>query len=236
MLLIAFFCPFVLAVEPLRLAIYLPSFPPYMFFTPERAEPQGIVVDLLTLFSAEESLQLEFVADNRKGGEQRLYNGEVSAMILSPDWVSHPDRLIFSQPILPYNDYLFRLQRPDNTEIMQGSTICTREYYVYPNLTDLFDSQYLLRVDATGEASLLKMLENGRCDYAYIHDQTAYWLIGREFPQLKLQKLSSYMAEDAIRLAFHPRWQPVLQRLDSFIDRLREGGELETLRKNYVQE
>ncbi|ALS99581.1 substrate-binding periplasmic protein [Lacimicrobium alkaliphilum] len=220
----------------LRFAVYEPGFPPFIYIEEKQHKITGIVPKLLTSFTQQQSLSIEYVMDNRKGGEQRLYDGNVDAMLISPEWAKHPDQLLFTQAILPYDDYLFQRdtqEAPENTSVT-GKSVCTREYYVYPVLEKAFETKTMLRLDASSQQAQLRMLEKSRCDFAYINELVAYWLVERHFPGLRITPVSDYKASTSLKIALHPRWHTHLPALNAFIQAQRESGELDKIVAQFV--
>lgn len=223
------------SAELLRFAVYDPGFPPYLFVD-QTEKTRGIVPDLLENFAAEQNITLNYVLDNRHGGEQRLYAGQVDAMVLSPDWTRHPEKLLFSDEIIPYTDYLFRVDKSNRARHWQpGNSVCTREYYVYPTLNELFVSAKLIRLDASSEEAQVRMLENGRCDYAYLNELIGYWLVQERFPHLHLTTIDSNKAVDSLRLAFTTQQAELLPRLNAYIKQQKHNGNLRRIVRSYVR-
>lgn len=92
--------------KTLRFVVYYPDFPPYIFTTVS-GDVSGIVPELLAPFFQQQQLEVDYLLDNRAGAEQRLYRGEVDAMMLSPEWALKPEQLVFSNRIIAYDDYFF---------------------------------------------------------------------------------------------------------------------------------
>ena len=68
----------------LRFVVYYPHFPPYIYTEPPQNQVIGIIPDLLAPLFEQLQIRTEYVLDNRSGAEQRLYKGEVDAMMTSP--------------------------------------------------------------------------------------------------------------------------------------------------------
>ncbi|MBT1062172.1 transporter substrate-binding domain-containing protein [Bowmanella sp. Y26] len=223
------------SAEQLKFAVYDPGFPPYLFIN-EAQQIKGIIPDLLQSFADEQSIALDYVIDNRQGGEQRLYEGLVDVMVLSPPWTRHPEQLLFTDEILPYTDYLFKLDKSNkNTQWQPGNRVCTREYYVYPTLKEQFASNQLLRLDASSEETQLRMLENGRCDFAYLNELIGYWLLQERFPHLFLTTIEQNKAVDSLKLALIPTKASVLPSLNAHIAAQKQNGNLRSIVRKYVR-
>ncbi|WP_343840891.1 substrate-binding periplasmic protein [Bowmanella denitrificans] len=222
------------ATEQLKFAVYDPGFPPYIFVD-EQQNVSGILADLMADYALEYGIAIDYVLDNRQGGESRLYAGQVDTMVLSPAWTKHPEQLLFSEEILPYTDYLFRLDKGnDILHWRAGQSVCTRQYYVYPTLNELFATASLLRVDASSEEAQLRMLASGRCDFAYVNELIAYWLVQEHFPDLQIAPVEQHKAVDSLRLALSPNKADMLPGLNQYIASKKQNGALRKVVRTYV--
>lgn len=222
----------------LRFVVYYPHFPPYIYTEPPQNRVTGIIPDLLAPLFEQLQIETEYVLDNRSGAEQRLYKGDVDAMMLNSAWAKYPDKLLFSDGIIPYNDYLFASSKQQLTllsEPLQGIKICTREYYVYPQLEPLFSSETLLRVDSSSQEAQLRMVFNNRCDLVYMNDLIARWLVQHNFSDRSLYRSGLYVGKAALTIALHPRWQALLPKLNTFIKQQQQSGETERIIGRYVR-
>ena len=221
----------------LRFVVYHPHFPPYIYAVSDTAAIVGIIPDLLAPFFLAEGIHVEYVYDNRAGAEQRLYKGDVDAMMLSPDWAKHPEKLIFSVGVIAYNDYLFARTAQEVAQSqtqLQDKTICTREYYVYPQLQPLFAKGALLRLDSSSQEAQLRMVLSKRCDFVYMNDLILYWLTEQKFDSVRLYPASVMMAESELKVALNPKWQPLLERLNAFLIQQQNNGEMQRIMRRYV--
>lgn len=226
------------SVSVLRFVVYYPHFPPYIYTEPPQNQVIGIIPDLLAPLFEQLQIRTEYVLDNRSGAEQRLYKGDVDAMMLNPAWAKHPDKLLFSDGIIPYNDYLFASSKQRLAVLadqLHGTKICTREYYVYPQLEPLFSSETLLRVDSSSQEAQLRMVFNNRCDLVYMNDLIARWLVQHNFSDRSLYRSGMYVGKAALTIALHPRWQALLPQLNNFIKQQQQSGETERIISRYVK-
>lgn len=222
----------------LRFVVYHPHFPPYIYSDGAANTVVGIIPELLAPFFLAEGIKVEYLYDNRAGAEQRLYQGEVDAMMLSPDWARQPDKLIFSVGIMPYNDYLFARTAEDvvqSVDQLQDKTICTREYYVYPKLQPLFAKGTLLRLDSSSQEAQLRMVLNKRCDLVYMNDLIVYWLTAQKFAAVQMYPATIAVAQSELKIALNPRWQPLLPRLNAFLLQQQLNGEVQRITRHYVK-
>lgn len=221
----------------LRFVVYHPHLPPYIYNDSADNAVVGIIHELLTPFFRQQNIRVEYLYDNRAGAEQRLYKGEVDAMMLSPDWAKQPDKLLFTDGVMPYRDYLFaRTKQEVSTSAgqLQGKTICTREYYVYPILEPLFAGGVLLRLDSSSQEAQLRMVLNKRCDLVYMNDLIVYWLAEQKFDRVQLYPTDLLMAQSQLHIAFNPRWREVLPKLNAYLMQQQQNGELHRIIQRYI--
>lgn len=221
----------------LRFVVYHPHFPPYIIISEGEQQVTGIIPDLLAPFFAAESVSVEYLFDNRSGAEQRLYKGDVDAMMLSPDWANHPEQLIFSAGIIPYNDYLFARSTEEVVQQhseLKDKKICTREYYVYPELEGYFAKNEMLRLDSSSQEAQIRMILMKRCDMVYMNDLIVSWLLQQRFANEQLFASNLLVGKTELKIALHPRWQNLLPKLNTFLQQQQQNGELERVISRYI--
>lgn len=226
------------APNTLRFVVYHPHFPPYIYSDGANNPIIGIIPELLAPFFLAEGIKVEYLYDNRAGAEQRLYKGEVDAMMLSPDWAMQPEKLLFSIGIMPYHDYLFARTAEEVVQSigqLQDKTICTRQYYVYPTLQPLFAKGTLLRLDSSSQEAQLRMVLNKRCDLVYMNDLIVHWLAEQKFAAVQMYPAAIAVAQSELNIALNPRWQPLLPRLNAFLLQQQQNGEVQRVTRRYVK-
>ncbi len=226
--------------EPLELkfVLYYPQVPPYMYQDEKTERVTGLVPEVLQDFFQQQNIRVLYVAENRTRAEHRLYQGEVDAMLLAKEWTQKPERLLFSEPLLQHQDYLFARQplaaQGQLADWVKGKTICTRQYYIYDTLTPFFQNNETARVDSSSEMTQLKMLLNGRCDFAFMNEHVANWLLQHHFPDQQLYRSAQGFGPVGLTLAFHPRWKPQLQAFNQYLAEQRQQGIIAQWLKFYV--
>lgn len=224
--------------KTLRFVVYYPQSPPYIF-TDSSGGVSGIMPDLLSAFFTEQKIRVEYLFDNRAGAEQRLYRGDVDAMMLSPEWAVYPEKLLFSESIVAYDDYFFARTLAEaniSANQLKGKKVCTREYYVYPMLEPLISRGVLIRMDSSSQEAQLRMMLNQRCDLAYLNDLVAGWLMQNTFTQQGIYRLPLYVGRSGLTIALHQRWQPILPALNQFLQQQRQLGVVQRVIARYVPE
>lgn len=208
------------APQSIRFVLYYPQVPPYMYTNQDSAAVQGVVPQILQEFFAAQQIAIEYVIDNRKGAEYRLYRGDVDAMLLTRTWAQYPEKLLFSAALLEHRDFLFSTTpfKTNSTidDWLHNGSICTRQYYVYEALQPYFERS-TKRVDASSELAQMRMLQSGRCQYAYMNEHVARWLQQSQFPQQTFYRSPQSFGNVGLTIAFHPRWQWLMPALDKFL-------------------
>lgn len=218
----------VFAAEKLKFVLYYPQVPPYMYQEGNGQKVVGLVPDLIRDFFSPEHIQVEFILDNRRGAEHRLYSGDVDAMLMAREWAVYPDQLLFSEPVIAHRDFLFSMQ-PFNAkhkpeQWLAGKKVCTRQYYVYDALEPHFRKSGTQRIDSSSELAQLRMLQNGRCDYAYLNEHVAKWIASHQLSAVTLHQSPLEFGLVGLTIAFHPRWQAYIPGLNQYLQKAREQG------------
>lgn len=218
----------VTAAEKLKFVLYYPQVPPFMYQETDSQKVVGLVPDLMRDFFNQEQIQIEFILDNRRGAEHRLYSGDVDAMMMAKEWAVYPEKLLFSEPVIAHRDFLFSMH-PFNAQqsVKQWLTdkkVCTRQYYVYEDLEPHFLHSGTQRIDSSSELAQLRMLQSGRCDYAYINEHVAKWIASHQLSDAKLYQSPVEFGLVGLTIALHPRWQAYVTGLNQYLQKAKESG------------
>lgn len=222
----------------LKFVLYYPQVPPYMYQDENTQKVVGLVPEILQDFFQQQKIRVQYVVDNRTRAEHQLYQGEVDAILLAKEWTQQPDKLLFSEPLLEHKDYLFARQpmaeQAQLSDLIKGKAVCTRQYYIYEALEPFFNNNETARVDSSSELTQLKMLLNGRCDYAFINEHVANWLLHHHFPDESLYRSAQGFNPVALTVAFHPRWKPQLAAFNRYLHEQQQQGTITQWLKFYV--
>ena len=226
------------AAEKLKFVLYYPQVPPYMYQEADSQKVVGLVPDLIRDFFSHEQIQVEFILDNRRGAEHRLYSGDVDAMLMAREWAVNPELLLFSEPVLVHRDYLFSMQpfkADDKAEQwLADKKVCTRQYYVYEALDPHFLKSGTKRIDSSSELAQLRMLQNGRCDYAYLNEHVAKWIASHQLSDATLYQSPLGFGMVGLTIALHPRWQAYIPGLNQYLQKARQQGVIEEKLQWYI--
>jgi polar amino acid transport system substrate-binding protein len=218
----------VTAADKLKFVLYYPQVPPYMYQDTSNQQVVGLVPDLLRDFFNQQQIQVEFILDNRRGAEHRLYSGDVDAMLMAQEWAVYPEKVIFSEPLIAHRDYLFSMH-PFNAQNnpkqwLTDKKVCTRQYYVYEALEPHFLHAGTQRIDSSSELAQLRMLQNGRCDYAYLNEHVAKWIASHQLADVKLYQSPLEFGLVGLTVAFHPRWKAYIAEFNQYLQHAKEQG------------
>lgn len=222
----------------LRFGLYYPHLTPYIYTEPSHNQVVGIVPEVLAPFFAQQGITIEYVFDKVSALERRLHNNDIDMMILNASWAINPEQVLFSDGIVPYNDYLYsrsKQQQILEPEQLDNKTICTRQYYVYPKLAALFTADLAVRVDSSSQAAQLRMLFSKRCDYAYINEIVAKWELQKQFMGQQVYLSAVYQDESMLTLAVSQKWQQLLPELNQFLQQQQQSGEINRVINQYVK-
>lgn len=221
--------------EPLKLAVYLPQSPPYMFIDLNTGEVTGILPEIMKKYATEHNLAFSYQYLNRVRAEKSLYEGKSDVSLLAPAWVEHPEKLIYSDPLYLNGDKFYATKPiPDEIEF-NGQIVCTRKFFKYPVFDQLVKKNKVTRMDTESETNQFKMLLSGRCDYIYINEWVADYMIKHDFSFAKFYQAKTLFDSSNGILAFHPSWQHRLPEFNQFIRQIKQSGELNEIITRYTE-
>lgn len=205
-------------------AIYYPQVPPYMYAADDNV-PTGVVPELLNAFFANQPYKLKYVYENRYRAELGLYQGKYDASVMAAKWTMQPEDLLFSQPIVAHQDYLYSLQPLSDTQAsLKGQTICLRRHYIYSAFREQLNNGDLVRIDTESEFDQFNMLVNKRCQLAYMNEHVANWLINNHFSETTFHRTANAADKTDLTLALNSKWGALKPRLDAFIRDAHRSG------------
>lgn len=219
----------------LKLAVYLPQSPPYMFIDLNTGEVTGILPDLMKMYSQHAGITFSYQYLNRVRAEKALYQGKADVSLLSPSWVKYPEKLIFSEPLYQTSDKFYATRPVDKAIEFNGQTICTREFFKYPVFDQLVADNKVVRMDTDSEVSQMRMLLSGRCDFAYLNEWVANYMAKHDFSFTKFYPAKNQFDQSNGILAFHPDWQQTLPSFNEFVRQIKRSGELDKIIARYTK-
>ena len=221
--------------KTLKLAVYLPQSPPYMFINPNTGQVTGILPDILKTFSNQHDLHFEYKYLNRIRAEHELYSGDSDVSLLSPSWVKHPDKLVYSEPLFQTKDKFYSLTPLQSSIQFNGQVVCTREFYKYPVFDQLVLDNKVARMDSESEVVQFRMLLSGRCDLVYMNEWIADYMKKHLYSFTEIHASEMSFDKSNGILAFNPKWQHQLPLFNEFILQIKQNGQLKQIIERYTK-
>lgn len=221
-----------LASEPLRFIVNYPGSAPYLYFDKESDKYKGVIPDILQPLIEQNKLKIRYIANSRKRSEEYMYDGVADMIMLSEQWLSQPDQLIASIPLLEHKSFLYK-SRPFSanfslSESSRRDRLCARQGYIYPNLQVHIDSKRLIRVDSSNHLSMLRMLFKDRCELVVMNEYNAANLMNSSFfTDEKLYSSEEPITVVPLNIILRKPLVKEKQILDAHIRQLREQGDIE---------
>jgi ABC-type amino acid transport substrate-binding protein len=215
-----------------KLAFYVgvPQSPPVIYKDNFTGRFKGIVPDILSSMPEEDRVRVDYIQYTRIRGEEALYNKDVDASILTREWASEPDKLLFTLPIYQHRDFIYSNKPVSPSsgleEVLSGKNICTRRGYIYPELQHFFDEGIAFRIDTSSEETELKMLMLERCQLAVVNEFIADWLINNNDWQDEIHQALYPLNSIDFTMAFSPTWEAFVDKLNQHIMSIEQNGEL----------
>lgn len=228
-----------LPAKTLRFAVYTTNSSAPFYHLDEQENYIGILPTLLNKAAAIAGIHIDFVAIDRRGAEIAIYNGDVDALILSKEWATYPDRIVFSAPMYDFNEYFFSLspfakgERPPDW--LAGKSVCVRRDYVYPLLDPLLESGAIKVIYLSDYPAMFDMLQSGRCETVYMNEHEARWLAGQKKIQIRLYRSPAYLDSVGSTIAVRPQWQAFLPVFNQLVISMTDSGEMQKLLERSLQ-
>ena len=215
----------------LSFAVNTPGTVPYLYYAEETDEYRGVVPDLFKLLEQNTALRIKFVDSHRNRSENLVYRGEIDMFLSSVEWISAPDAVIASVPLLEHRSFLYAVEAfSDNFDLstQRDLKVCTRRGFTYPTLKPLFSTGQLLRIDSRSHDSMLKMLFRGRCDLAEINEHNANALLGANGVRPPtIYKSPEPTSVVQLSLLLHPSLIEQRQQLNQVITAFKQSGDFQ---------
>ena len=215
--------------KKLRLAVIYIQEPPYIY-TDDNSGYVGVLPKLAQALSRELELELTYLPTPRKDLEKSVIEGRADMTWLSPNWVGAEDLLLFSDPVLLHREFLYSFSPFNEGDgprgWLQDKTVCIRQDYAYPNLMPYFDSGVAQGLRVSGQVSLVKLFQKGRCDVLYMNELRAAWMINKLGIKRKVWRSEFPIEEAKLSFAFSQQWQTKMTLINQAVAKIKSSGEL----------
>lgn len=149
-------------------SVNAPGTKPYLYFDDELASYQGVVVDFFASIESDNAFEVIYLDTSRTRYEQTLKSKKADLFLSARDWLRDPDAFFLTDALTQHNSHLYATRQFDadfDLKAIEPITICTRSNFVYPVLTEFFNTDKLIRLDSTNQSTMTAMLLKGRCRY-----------------------------------------------------------------------
>lgn len=142
--------------------------PPYAIFTADGVPQAGLSKDIIDELARQLGRPVTYLNLPRTRVEQWLLEGQAElACFLNPDWVTQPDKLLWTDALFSTQQLLVRLRGTEPVSAIQhlaGKRVGTTWGFTYPELEQVFRLGDVIRDDAHSLESNLLRLKQGRLD------------------------------------------------------------------------
>jgi len=227
------------AKDPLLFVISHPGSKPYLYYNESKKVYEGIIPDILEELINSSEINVKFISNNRQRSEEYMYSGNADLMMLSKSWLSKPEQLIATVPILQHRSFLYQSKPFSENFLLDNApkkaTVCTREGFRYPNLDKHFKNKTLVRVDSSSQLYMLKMLFKERCDFTIMNEYVAMNLVNSPFfEDEEIYPSPAPISSVPINIILRPTLVKEKQLLDEHILALQKSGEFEQIIQKHL--
>jgi len=217
-----------------------PGSAPYLYQKPNNDKYFGIIPDMLSDLIKTKQLDIRFVSNSRKRSEEYLYAGKADMMLISPRWLSQPEKLITTLPLHQHRSFLYKTTKFNSsfsfTDNKDRKKVCTRKGFNYPNLDPYFLNNQLIRIDSSSQTTTLSMLFKQRCDLVILSEYHALSIMKTPlFKNKQLFRSDQPISVVPLNIVLRPELIQVKKLLDNHIEALVRTGELKNIINSYIQ-
>ena len=204
---------------PLSFTVNSPGSFPYLYFDFSEQTYKGLIPDFFAELEQQGIIQIEYVDSNQLRSEQFVIEGKVDLHLANREWLTRPDKVIASKPVIQHMTFLYSLTPFDDNfslEALENKKICTQQEYIYTGLQPSFNTKKLQRLDSSNLTTVASMLTNERCDYAILNNYNAT----NVFQNPKYCHLAIYQSPQATSVIdLKILMRPELHKIKTIIDK-----------------
>ncbi|MFT5676649.1 MAG: polar amino acid transport system substrate-binding protein [Paraglaciecola sp.] len=227
------------APEPFVFMVIYAQEPPLLHSAKNSSEYRGIVPDILSEIGGRLNLDISYLPTSRNKMESALLDGTGDALYLAPEWIKNPSKLIFSEPIMKHEEFLYSLKpfsSEDNAEEwLKDKLICLREDFIYPVIQTFIDKGITKRKDVSSQAPMVSMLLKGRCELIYLTGYLAEWEIKDLGATHSVFRSPKPLETTHVTIGLAKKWQPILSALNESILEFKAKGKIEKIIQRNMQ-
>ena len=202
------------------------------------SEYRGLVPEIFSALGRRLNLDISYLPVSRNKIEASLLEGKGDAIWMAPEWISDPSKVIFSKPILKYEEYLYSLEkfrgRDTTTDWFKNKSICLYKDYVYPVIQSFIEQGFTQRVDVSTETSMIHLLLKKRCELIYLGQYRATWDINNLASSPQIFRSPKPLETTSMAIGLAPNRQSLLTSVNEYILELKTSGELEKIMQRHM--
>ncbi len=214
------------------------GYPPYTIVS-SQGKVSGIMWEVLTTIAARHGYKVKAEKIPRKRVDRFILGGRLDATARAREWTSHPERFIFTAPVVQAEEVFFSTSdRPvpyESPQSLKGKTLVTHLGYHYPKLRPFFDSGAIRRFDVRTDTQMFYHLLAGEQFQVLVAERhVGQWIIR----QNRWNGRFVYSAQHPLTrlgfpLMFAPRWKSFVKVFNRDLERMKQNGELERILGHY---
>ena len=197
------------------------------------------MADVLRDIAMAQGLHIKSVDAPKKRVESMVLDRQIDAVPRALEWVSEPDRFVFTDSVIRVRDVVFSrtkqpvvYRRPDD---LVGKTVGTHLGYAYPLLEPLFESKKAYREDAYNEQSMLRMLKARRTDAVVMNEAVGYWLMKTEGLTGQFIASETELEGYEYRFMMGRQWSKFVTQFNRELAQMKKDGRLAAIVGRYHQ-
>jgi ABC-type amino acid transport substrate-binding protein len=210
-------------------------------YTDEKGHLAGIAVDIARRVMQLANIDMTFNTYPVNRLQSMLQKGEIDVNFADALQWNDPDELnryAFSEPYAVVKEHLYFLadnpSRGLPAEQLNGLIIGMVRGYTYKVLDPAFDSKRLIKLETSQDEALLKLLLNKRVSAVAMVDDTFDLLLARNHLDARRFRQGAELTEAPLVFKLQPQYAQWLPRINQAIKTLRDSGELDRIRRNYL--
>jgi polar amino acid transport system substrate-binding protein len=213
------------------------GFPPFMIKTPD-GQYKGIMFDVTRIIAQKHGYSITTVGLPKKRELRQLDSGDLDATPMAKEWVKFPENYLFSDSVIKVRDVLFSLTdnpiEADDLDALSGKVIGAHLGYSYPKLNAYFESNKIIRSDASTETEMLGKLLFERTDAAVLNEMVGRWIVKSKSEWKGAFFISKHaLNEVPFRVIFNKNWHQFLPVFNNELQTMKKSGELKAIILKY---
>lgn len=221
----------------LRFNVSPAGYPPYTIVHKD-GSAGGIMWDVLTRIAVRHGIQVKAVRVPRKRVDTFILDGRLDATARAIEWTAHPERFVFTRPIVNAEEVFFSLKtRPfqyATPDSIRGETIVTHLGYKYPKLKTLFDKGAAKRFDVERDSDMFRYVLEGKRFHELIAERhVGQWIIRQHDWKGRFTYDPTPLTRIGFPLMFNPQWKGFVAQFNRDLRKMRKDGELAAILAHY---